>query len=86
MALVHQRGWDGRPIIFFTDHAEDLPLIRLSRSVCWFGDAAMLQQIREQAPGVLVIDCGGYDAGSMNALLGLLGFAPGEVQRAIVPS
>jgi phosphoserine phosphatase len=30
-------GWQNRPIIFFTDHAEDLPLILRSHTVYWFG-------------------------------------------------
>jgi phosphoserine phosphatase len=30
-------GWHNRPIIFFTDHAEDLPLILRSHTVYWFG-------------------------------------------------
>lgn len=30
-------GWQSRPIIFFTDHIEDLPLILRSHTVYWFG-------------------------------------------------
>ena len=30
-------GWHNRPIIFFTDHVEDLPLILRSHTVYWFG-------------------------------------------------
>jgi phosphoserine phosphatase len=35
--LLKQRGWVARPLILFTDHLDDLPLIRESSAVCWFG-------------------------------------------------
>jgi phosphoserine phosphatase len=35
--FLKQRGWVDRPLILFTDHLDDLPLIRESSAVCWFG-------------------------------------------------
>ena len=37
LAHLAALGWHYRPIIFFTDHAEDLPLILRSHTVYWFG-------------------------------------------------
>ena len=37
LSYLDRRGWGGRPIVFFTDHAEDLPLILRSHTVYWFG-------------------------------------------------
>lgn len=36
--FLRDRGWDDRVRIFFTDHREDLPLIRLCQIVYWFGE------------------------------------------------
>ena len=39
-AVLHyldRRGWSDRPVVFLTDHAEDLPLILRSHTVYWFG-------------------------------------------------
>jgi len=35
--FLDKQGWGDRPIVFFTDHAEDLPLILRSHTVYWFG-------------------------------------------------
>ncbi len=39
LAFLAERGWQGRPITFFTDHEDDLPLIRISHMVYWFGES-----------------------------------------------
>ena len=41
-ALLHRFGWHTRPLILFTDHIDDLPLMRASDTVCWFGSDAAL--------------------------------------------
>jgi phosphoserine phosphatase len=35
--FLEKHGWGDRPIVFFTDHIEDLPLILRSHTVYWFG-------------------------------------------------
>ena len=50
MGFLRERGWDDRPLVFFTDHTDDLPLIRESSAVCWFGSASMLTLARQAAP------------------------------------
>lgn len=37
LAHLAGMGWHNRPILFFTDHADDLPLILRSHTVYWFG-------------------------------------------------
>jgi phosphoserine phosphatase len=37
LEFLKQHDWAGRPLILFTDHLNDLPLIRESSAVCWFG-------------------------------------------------
>lgn len=36
-ALLERQGWAGRPLILLTDHLDDLPLMRESAFVGWFG-------------------------------------------------
>jgi phosphoserine phosphatase len=38
LAFLKRQGWQGRPLTLFTDHVDDLPLIRISDTVYWFGD------------------------------------------------
>lgn len=52
---IADKGWGSRRRIFFTDHEEDLPLIKACHGVCWFGSAAKLRKLREEAAGVAVI-------------------------------
>jgi phosphoserine phosphatase len=37
LKYLERLGWGERPIVFFTDHAEDLPLILRSHTVYWYG-------------------------------------------------
>jgi phosphoserine phosphatase len=39
--------------IFFTDHAEDLPLMRACQKNCWFGERGNMPQ----EPNLRVIPC-----------------------------
>jgi len=39
MQFLAGRGWHERPRIVFTDHRDDLPLMRLCETVVWFGTA-----------------------------------------------
>lgn len=62
---IAKRGWSGRRRIFFTDHEEDLPLIRASHAVCWFGPRAALGTLRDAAPGVAVVAADRMQAANM---------------------
>ncbi|MGZ9809540.1 HAD family hydrolase [Pseudoroseicyclus sp. H15] len=39
-SVMAARGWAGRPFVLATDHADDLPLCRLSLQVLWYGPPA----------------------------------------------
>ena len=39
LAWLQERGWSDRPMIFFNDHIADVPVMRDSRIVCWFGSS-----------------------------------------------
>ena len=54
---IERRGWSGRPILFFTDHAEDLPLILRSHTVYWFGkeDERRVMASRLQPQGIALL-------------------------------
>ncbi len=49
LAYLEQHGWSGRPIVLFTDHIDDLPLMRDSSVVCWFGAPETLAEAAEGA-------------------------------------
>jgi phosphoserine phosphatase len=48
-------GWQNRPIIFFTDHAEDLPLILRSHTVYWFGSEEERRVLAGRITGVTIL-------------------------------
>ena len=53
LAFLKAQGWQGRPLILFTDHEDDLPLIRISDTVHWFGSDAG-QAALADCPAVIV--------------------------------
>lgn len=59
--LIRERGWNGRPLLVFTDHRDDLPLIGLAAGLVWFGDAAELAAIRAGAPDLWAISATAQD-------------------------
>jgi phosphoserine phosphatase len=61
LAFLRARGWYERPIILFTDHVDDLPLIRDSSMVYWCGPAAGLDQVAAGARHVRFVLCGDLD-------------------------
>ncbi len=69
LAFLAAQGWQDRPRIFFTDHEEDLPLIRASHRVLWFGPEAKLPMVRAKAPGVEIVAALQLDAHQMLDLL-----------------
>ncbi len=66
LAFLAQRGWSERPRVLFTDHVDDLPLMRVSDVVCWFGPDAEHAAIARQLPGVATIASRGLDAVSVS--------------------
>lgn len=54
LEFLERQGWRNRPIVLFTDHTDDLPLMRDSSVVCWFGPAETLAQVAEAAKTRLV--------------------------------
>jgi phosphoserine phosphatase len=57
LALLASQGWRHRPLVLFTDHIDDLPLIRDSALVCWYGPAGKMMQAAEAAPDTGFIFC-----------------------------
>jgi phosphoserine phosphatase len=50
--FLRDQGWQDRPRVLFTDHRDDLPLIKACSSVYWFGKAEEGQRIAGTLPGV----------------------------------
>ena len=57
LEFLKQRGWAGRPLILFTDHLDDLPLIRESSAVCWFGSREDLATAEASAADTCFVFC-----------------------------
>ncbi len=57
LALLTTCGWATRPRIFFTDHMDDLPLMRVSAAVCWFGNRRALTAAKAAAPNTRFVFC-----------------------------
>lgn len=55
--FLRAAGWNARPFILFTDHVDDLPLMRESSLVCWFGSREMLASARSIAGQTSFVDC-----------------------------
>lgn len=53
LGFLADRGWLERPLILFTDHEEDLPLIRVCGTVYWFGEEAERTALSALLPGTL---------------------------------
>jgi len=66
---LEQHGWTGRPLIFFNDHMADLPLMRDSTIVCWFGSSRELAQAKAAAPHVRFVACRGLKEREMRATI-----------------
>jgi phosphoserine phosphatase len=55
MKLIEDQGWQTRKRIFFTDHREDLPLIKESAATLWFGKKEAIDGLLKEAPGAKII-------------------------------
>jgi phosphoserine phosphatase len=71
-ALLHQFGWHTRPLVLFTDHIDDLPLMRDSDAVCWFGSAAELEGAKAAADKPRFVACRDLSAGELEDALSAL--------------
>ena len=70
LAFLAERNWSDRPRILFTDHVDDLPLMRVSDLVCWFGPDAEHADIARKLPGIATIALRGLDAAAVAAATG----------------
>jgi phosphoserine phosphatase len=52
--LISGRGWQDRPRVLFTDHLDDVPLMRICESVYWYGPDMNRSVIEETVPGVRI--------------------------------
>jgi phosphoserine phosphatase len=50
--FIARQGWEDRPRILFTDHEDDLPLIRVCETVYWFGSDSGRAAIQRTVPGI----------------------------------
>lgn len=48
--FLTRRGWHNRPLILYTDHTDDLPLMRISNVTYWFGPESMRREIVRLRP------------------------------------
>jgi phosphoserine phosphatase len=63
LEYIAQRGWVGRPRIFFTDHRDDLPLIGECQAVVWFGEDQEETALRAMLPGIVAFAARELSAG-----------------------
>ena len=56
LALLKENGWEDRPRIFFTDHADDMPLIEVCGKIFWFGPAANIQTMKTAHPDKKILN------------------------------
>jgi phosphoserine phosphatase len=57
VAFLDDIGWCDRPLILFTDHIDDLPLIQACGVVCWFGSAEAMSVVNVMAAETRFIHC-----------------------------
>jgi phosphoserine phosphatase len=50
--FIAERGWQDEPRILFTDHEDDLPLIRVCQTVYWFGSETAGAAIQRMVPEI----------------------------------
>lgn len=55
--LLERNGWQDRPMILFTDHADDLPLARDANLVCWYGPPRKMMAAQSQAMNARFLPC-----------------------------
>jgi phosphoserine phosphatase len=87
LTFLREQGWHGRKLTLFTDHLDDLPLMRESDTVCWFGPDATLAAAQTLAGGTRFIRGRDLDGSALVAVLDGLPVAvmdqPMEASRAM---
>ncbi len=77
LAFLASRHWSHRPRVVFTDHIDDLPLMRACDAVCWFGPGSEYPAVNAQLPGIATMSAHGLDdAGVTSAVTGLFPVRP----------
>jgi phosphoserine phosphatase len=82
--LLQQFGWHTRPLILFTDHIDDLPLMRVSDAVCWFGSHVALEAAEAAARGPRFVSCRDLSAPEMQQALRAFGLWPQAAARSAI--
>jgi phosphoserine phosphatase len=82
LALLRELDWHLRPILLFTDHGDDLPLIRRSSAVCWFGSMRTMTAAQDAVPGATFVACAAMDADALLATLLALGMPRQAAMRS----
>ncbi len=70
ISMLAALGLGERKRIFFTDHEEDLPLIRECQVTLWFGDDRKIPEIKAQVPQAEIIACRGLPSAEIMKLAG----------------
>jgi phosphoserine phosphatase len=65
--FLKEQNWHERRRVFFTDHVDDLPLIKVSNLVLWFGSDEGLEEAIRLAPGIRILPCRNWTAEQMLA-------------------
>jgi phosphoserine phosphatase len=75
-SFLASAGWCHRPLILFTDHQDDLPLIRDCAVVCWFGSFNTLAKVRTAVEQTKFVYCRDMTAEGLRAeVLSLYGWS-----------
>jgi phosphoserine phosphatase len=69
LAFLEAQQWNERRRIFFTDHLEDLPLIKESQLVLWFGKDSEVATVSHAAPQAKVINCRALSSAEIMTLI-----------------
>ena len=68
LGYLGAHGWLSSRRIFFTDHYDDLPLIKAADLVLWFGSDEGLEAVRRDTHGIPIENCREMDDGAVYAL------------------
>jgi phosphoserine phosphatase len=69
LAFLTERDWSSRYRVLLTDHIDDLPLIRHSDAVLWFGPQGELARVQALAEGVQFVACRGPGGTTLSSAL-----------------